>query len=55
VAMQFNAGVETNAHVIRLWESLGFKILATAREALRCPDRGLVGLILCTGFLDRTC
>jgi ribosomal protein S18 acetylase RimI-like enzyme len=44
VAMQFNAVVETNAHAIRLWESLGFKILATVPEAFRRPDRGLVGL-----------
>ena len=39
-----NAVVETNAHAIRLWESLGFKILATVPEAFRRPDRGLVGL-----------
>jgi L-amino acid N-acyltransferase YncA len=43
-AMQFNAVVETNEHAIRLWESLGFTILATVPEAFRHPDRGLVGL-----------
>jgi GNAT superfamily N-acetyltransferase len=44
LAMQFNAVVETNAPAIRLWESLGFKVLATVPEAFRHPDRGLVGL-----------
>jgi GNAT superfamily N-acetyltransferase len=43
-AMQFNAVVETNEHAVRLWESLGFTILATVPEAFRHPDRGLVGL-----------
>jgi hypothetical protein len=55
VAMQFNAVVETNAHAIRLWESLGFKILVTVPDALRRLDRGLVGLHIMHGFLDRTC
>jgi hypothetical protein len=31
--MQFNAVVEINDHTIRLWESLGFTILATVPEA----------------------
>lgn len=44
MAMQFNAVVETNTNAIRLWESLGFRILATVPEAFRHPDRGLVGL-----------
>ena len=43
-AMQFNAVVETNEPAVRLWESLGFTILATVPEAFRHPDRGLVGL-----------
>jgi GNAT superfamily N-acetyltransferase len=43
-AMQFNAVVETNTNAIRLWESLGFTILATVPEAFRHPDHGLVGL-----------
>jgi ribosomal protein S18 acetylase RimI-like enzyme len=42
--MQFNAVVETNVHAIRLWESLGFAILATVPAAFRHPDHGLVGL-----------
>jgi ribosomal protein S18 acetylase RimI-like enzyme len=44
LAMQFNAVVETNTNAIRLWESLGFTILATVPEAFRHPERGLVGL-----------
>jgi ribosomal protein S18 acetylase RimI-like enzyme len=50
-AMQFNAVVETNAHAIRLWESLGFTILATVPEAFRHPDPGLVGLHIMHRFL----
>jgi GNAT superfamily N-acetyltransferase len=42
-AMQFNA--------VRLWESLGFTILATVPEAFRHPDRGLVGLHVMHRFL----
>lgn len=45
-AMQFNAVVATNAHAIRLWQSLGFSILATIPEAFNHPDRGMVGLNL---------
>ena len=44
LAMQFNAVVETNAAAIRLWDSLGFKIIGTIPEAFRHPDLGLVGL-----------
>ncbi|HJQ87323.1 MAG TPA: GNAT family N-acetyltransferase [Propionibacteriaceae bacterium] len=50
-AMQFNAVVETNEHAVRLWESLGFTILATVPEAFRHPDRGLVGLHVMHRFL----
>jgi GNAT superfamily N-acetyltransferase len=50
-AMQFNAVVETNGHAVRLWESLGFTILATVPEAFRHPDRGLVGLHVMHRFL----
>jgi GNAT superfamily N-acetyltransferase len=46
LAMQFNAVVETNTNAIRLWESLGFQILATVPEAFRHPECGLVGLHL---------
>lgn len=43
-AMQFNAVVETNTGAVRLWESLGFRILATIPEAFDHPTAGLVGL-----------
>lgn len=51
LAMQFNAVVETNVHAIRLWESLGFAILATVPAAFRHPDHGLVGLHIMHRFL----
>ncbi len=43
-AMQFNAVVETNHRAVRLWESLGFTILATVPDAFDHPTAGLVGL-----------
>jgi GNAT superfamily N-acetyltransferase len=44
--MQFNAVVETNTTAVRLWESLGFEVLATVPEAFDHPNSGLVGLHL---------
>lgn len=43
-SIQFNAVVETNTAAVRLWESLGFEILATVPEAFDHPEHGLVGL-----------
>lgn len=43
-SMQFNAVVETNTAAVRLWESLGFRILTTVPEAFRSTEHGLVGL-----------
>ncbi|WP_026551886.1 GNAT family N-acetyltransferase [Arthrobacter sp. H20] len=43
-AMQFNAVVETNTRAVRLWQSLGFRTLATAPGAFRHPAEGFVGL-----------
>ena len=43
-AMQFNAVVETNTAAVRLWESLGFEVLATVPEAFDSRRYGLVGL-----------
>ncbi len=54
MAMQFNAVVETNTNAIRLWESLGFRILATVPEAFRHPDRGSLASTSCTGLFERT-
>lgn len=42
--MQFNAVVETNTAAVRLWQSLGFAVLATVPEAFDHPRHGLVGL-----------
>ena len=52
-AMQFNAVVETNAGAIALWQSLGFRIIATVPEAFDSPTRGLVGLHIMHRMLDR--
>ncbi|MHA7292691.1 GNAT family N-acetyltransferase [Arthrobacter sp. HLT1-21] len=43
-AMQFNAVVETNIRAVRLWASLGFRILTTIPGAFRHPQEGFVGL-----------
>jgi L-amino acid N-acyltransferase YncA len=43
-AMQFNAVVETNTAAVRLWTSLGFRILATVPAAFRHATLGLVGV-----------
>jgi L-amino acid N-acyltransferase YncA len=43
-AIQFNAVVETNVAAVRLWQSLGFRILCTVPEAFDHPTNGLVGL-----------
>lgn len=43
-AMQFNAVVATNTRAVRLWESLGFRILATVPGAFRHPTEGFVAL-----------
>jgi len=43
-AMQFNAVVESNTVAVRLWQSLGFKIMATLPEGYRHATKGYVGL-----------
>ena len=43
-SMQFNAVVETNAHAVTLWRSLGFEVVGTVPEAFDHPRHGLVGL-----------
>ncbi len=43
-SIQFNAAVEVNAPAVRLWQSLGFRIIGTAPAAFNHPDHGLVGL-----------
>jgi ribosomal protein S18 acetylase RimI-like enzyme len=44
--MQFNAVVETNVAAVRLWQSLGFRVLATVPGAFDHPQHGYVGLHL---------
>ena len=43
-SIQFNAVVETNTGAVRLWESLGFRIIGTVPEAFESRTHGLVGL-----------
>ncbi|MHC6221802.1 GNAT family N-acetyltransferase [Arthrobacter sp. MMS24-S77] len=43
-AMQFNAVVESNVRAVGLWQSMGFRILATIPEAFQHPTLGYVGL-----------
>lgn len=50
-AMQFNAVVETNTAAVRLWQALGFRVMATIPEAFDHPEHGLVGLHVMHRFL----
>jgi GNAT superfamily N-acetyltransferase len=50
--IQFNAVVQTNAAAVRLWQSLGFRILTTVPGAFDHPEHGYVGLHVM--FLDLT-
>ena len=43
-AIQFNAVVETNTGAVRLWQSLGFRILTTVPGAFDHVEHGYVGL-----------
>jgi GNAT superfamily N-acetyltransferase len=43
-AIQFNAVVESNHAAVRLWRSLGFRIIGTVPEAFQHPTVGRVGL-----------
>jgi GNAT superfamily N-acetyltransferase len=43
-AIQFNAVVETNTAAVRLWQSLGFRIIGTVPAAFDSTAHGLVGL-----------
>ncbi|CAL9534365.1 N-acetyltransferase family protein [Streptomyces sp. enrichment culture] len=42
--MQFNAVVQTNAHAVRLYEDLGFRIVGTVPDAFHHPVEGYTGL-----------
>jgi L-amino acid N-acyltransferase YncA len=52
LAMQFNAVVETNTNAVRLWQSLGFRILTTIPGAFRHSVHGFVGLHVMHRSLD---
>jgi L-amino acid N-acyltransferase YncA len=43
-AIQFNAVVETNTVAVKLWQSLGFEIIATLPEGFHHATKGYVGL-----------
>ena len=45
-AMQFNFVVSTNQAAIRLWESLGFKIVATLPGAFRHSSKGSIDVYI---------
>jgi GNAT superfamily N-acetyltransferase len=42
--IQFNAVVETNTAAVRLWQDLGFEVLATVPRAFDSRAHGRVGL-----------
>lgn len=46
LAMQFNFVVATNQGAVRLWQSLGFEIVGTLRDAFRHPTEGLVDALV---------
>jgi len=52
LGIQFNAVAETNRHAVRLYQDLGFTILATVPNGFRHPSEGLVGLHVM--YLDLT-
>jgi ribosomal protein S18 acetylase RimI-like enzyme len=41
-AMQFNFVIASNERAVKLWQSLGFKIVGTLPAAFQHPTRGLV-------------
>jgi L-amino acid N-acyltransferase YncA len=43
-AMQFNAVVESNSRAVKLYQSLGFRVIGTVPEGFRHPALGFVGL-----------
>lgn len=41
LSMQFNIVLKSNAHAVRLWQKLGFKIVGELPEVFDHPERGL--------------
>jgi len=52
LAMQFNLVVSTNGASIRLWQSMGFRIVGTLPRAFRHPALGLVDAHIMYRFID---
>ena len=50
-AMQFNMVIQTNQAAVRLWQSLGFQILATLPKVFQHQKLGLVDAYLMHRFL----
>lgn len=50
-AMQFNAVVSSNSRAVKLWESLGFKIIGTVPKGFYQKDAGLIDLLIMHKFL----
>ena len=42
LAMQFNIVVSTNTSAVKLWQSLGFKIIGTSPKSFNHKELGLV-------------
>lgn len=51
-AMQFNFVVSTNSIAVKLWESLGFKIIGTMPKGYQHAKHGLVDVYIMHRFLD---
>lgn len=51
-AMQFNYVVSTNVQAVKLWQSLGFKIIGTMPQGYRHSRHGLVDVYMMHRFLD---
>lgn len=50
-AMQFNIVISTNAVAVKLWQSLGFKIIGTSPKAFNHKTLGLVDAYIMHRFL----
>ncbi len=50
-AMQFNIVVSTNEPAVRLWTSLGFRVIGTTPKAFNHQTRGLVDAFIMHRFL----
>lgn len=50
-AMQFNIVISTNKPAVKLWESLGFKIIGTSPKAFQHKTLGLVDSYIMHRFL----